>query len=598
MRALVRFLLSSWFIISSALGLLFGLTPLETLRTQQQQANAGVFGPPALPAVRAARYQGLRVGLLATAVLSAGGLGLLRRAGRRLAAARWRTEWRGGRRSLVAAWQRLRPVQRWVALLLGAAALGLRSWLLLRSPITIDELTSYDFFVRPGLATTVSSYTVPNNHVLHNLLVGGLAELTGLAPDVVQRLPALLVSAALLPLSYLLLLRYLRFGAATLALGWFTFLPLPVFYAVAGRGYSLQLAAAIVGLFAALELLRPGGRRWLPEAAFVLSGSLGLYAVPSHAGLLAAFGLVLAAAYARLAPRVRWLRLGRLAVATGGIALTAGLLYAPVGAISGWEALFQNPYVRSSLSWAAFGDGLPAYLLETASQLWGHGRWTVPGLAGLLVLGPVALARLRPRLRPLGWLSLAGMVVPLAFSSMQRLYSPPRTLLASVFCSGVLLALLVQEGLGWWQRRQPGWAHPRTRQAVAVGALVAVYGAGRLRAESGLLQSLRQHHQAIAQQYRWLRAQRPQRVWLSEASYVGHGIYWYHQGLVAGAPLPLVVATALPRPAAGQRAREYVIFNQPLAAPPPAMLQGRAPVYADAYICIWRLDAPLAAVGK
>jgi hypothetical protein len=394
-----------------------------------------------------------------------------------------------------------------------------------------------------------------------------------------------------LPLSYLLLLRYLRFGAATLALGWFTFLPLPVFYAVAGRGYSLQLAAAVVGFFAALALLRPGGRRRLPEAAFVLSGSLGLYAVPAHASLLAAFGAVLAAAYVRQAPRVRWLQLGRLAVATGGIVATAGLLYAPVWAVSGWGALFQNPYVRSSMSWAEFQRGLPAYFLETTSLLWGHGRWAVPALAALLGLGPVALLRLRPHLRPLGWLSWAGLLGPVVFSVMQHLYAPPRTLLASVFCSGVLLALLGQEALGRWPAR-PG---ARTRQAVALGVLVVGYGAYRLRAENELLQSLLRHRQVVARQYRWLQAQRPQCVWLTEANRVDHGVYWYHQGLVSGAPLPLVVAAALPGAATSPLAREYVVFNrQHPTAPPPATLRGRAPAYADAYIYVWRLAAPVA----
>lgn len=603
MPFLFRVILTIWLVASTALGLLFSLTPVETLRARQYQTNAEPFSPPARPAVSAARYQGLRLGLWATAVLSAGGLVLLRRARppRRTGPARWRTEWRHGRRSLVAPWQRLLPAQRRVALLLGAAALALRGWALVRFPITDDELTSYDFFVHPGLAITASSYTIPNNHVLHNLWAGIVVELTALPPDLAQRLPALLVGVALLPLSYLLLLRYLRFGAATLVLGWFTFLPLPTFYAIAGRGYSWQLAAAVVGFFATLELLRPGGRRRLPEAAFVLSGSLGLYAVPSHASWLAALGVVLAATYAGQDARLRWRRLGRLAVATAGIGATAGLLYAPVGAISGWGALFQNPYVHSSRSWAEFWPELPSYFIETASQLWGHGRWVVLGLAAALVLGPVVVARLRPSLRPLGWLSLAGLFSPVVFMLVQHLCAPPRTLLASVWCSGVLLAVLAQEGLSGWQRgRRPGWrsARARTSQAVALGMLVGAYGAYRLWAGNKPRQSLLAHRQAVARQYRWLRAQRPQRVWLTETNRVDNGVYWYHQGLVSGAPLPLVVAPALPVAAASPLAREYAVFNRRQAAVrPPAALQGRAPDYADAYICVWRLGAPARAAG-
>ena len=82
-------------------------------------------------------------------------------------------------------------------------------------------------------------------------------------------------------------------------------------------------------------------------------------------------------------------------------------------------------------------------------------------------------------------------------------------------------------------------------------------------------------------------------MWLTEASRVDHGIYWYHQGLLSPTPLPLVVADTLPSIAAPSLAREYVVFNrQQPNARSPAALRGRAPVYADAYIYVWRLAAP------
>lgn len=597
MLAQFRFLLKIWLLISLFFSGLFALTPMEQVQAGMREASTSAFCPPALPMppLSAGRYTSLRLGLLATAVLSTAGLVLLRRARppRRAAGTRLGAEWRQSQRSLLAAWQQLVPAQQAVALLLGVAALGLRGWVLLRMPITGDELTSYDFYVQPGLALTASNYSLPNNHVLHNLLVGGLGQLTSLPPDLLQRLPALLVGVGLLPLSCLLLLRYLRFSAATLALGLFTFLPLPLFYAVAGRGYSLQLAAAVAGLFATLELLRPGGRRRLPEVVFSLSGIIGLYAVPTHAEILAAFGVVLAATYARLAPRVRWHRLGRLAVATGGIVATAGLLYAPIGFFSGWATLFQNPYVQSPLSWVEFRRELYSpYLVEVASRLWGHGRWSAPGLLALLMLGPVAVARLRPHLRPIGWLSYAGLFMPFAFLLAQHLYAPARTLLVSVFCSVVLLALLVQEALSRWQLAR--WlSGARASQAVAVGVLIGAYGAYRLRAESELVQVFQAYDQAVTRQYRWLCAQRSQRVWLTEASRVPYAVYWYHQGLPTPAPLPLAIADTLPSAAATPLAREYVVFNrkQPHALPP-AALRARVPAYADAYIYVWRLSAP------
>jgi hypothetical protein len=594
MRSLFSFILTLWLVIGVALGGLFGATPVARVQAGMRAAATSAFCPPALPlpSISAARYNGLRAGLLATAVLSAGCLGLVRRARprRRTSWARLRAEWERGQRSLVAAWQALGPAQQGVALLLGAAALGVRAWMLLHCPITADELLSYDYYVQPGLALTASNYSLPNNHVLHNLLVGGVGQLTSFSPDVLQRLPTVLAGVGLLPLSYLLLLRYLRFGAATLALGLFSCLPLPVFYAVAGRGYSLQLAATVIGFFATLELLRPGGRRRLPEVAFILSGIIGLYTVPTHAGVLLAFGIVLAASYARQPPRLRWPKLSRLAVATTGIVGTAGLLYAPVGAVSGWEALLQNPYVHSSLSWAEFWHAFyPFYLLETASRLWGHGRWSGPGLLVLLMLGPLALARLRPALRPLGWLSFAGLFSPFLLMCVQRLYAPPRTLLPSLFCLCVLLALLAQEGLAQWRpaRWQLGGS---ARRAVVLALGIGLYGAYRLHTESKFVDQLARYNKALTRQYGWLQAQRPQRVWLDESNRPAQGIYWQHQGLVSHAPLPLAIVDTLPSAAAGAAAREYAVFNRKEpGARPPAVLRQQAPDYADAYIYVWRL---------
>lgn len=129
MHALVRFIVICWLLISTSLGLLFALTPAEVVQARLRQTNAAAFSPPALPVVSAARYAGLRLGLLAAAVGSAGALVLLHRArpARRVARARWRAEWRRAWCSLLAAWRRLVPAQRLAALLLGAAALALRA---------------------------------------------------------------------------------------------------------------------------------------------------------------------------------------------------------------------------------------------------------------------------------------------------------------------------------------------------------------------------------------------------------------------------------------------------------------------------------------
>ncbi|MGI4872992.1 MAG: hypothetical protein ACRYFX_17665 [Janthinobacterium lividum] len=585
MRFLLCLLLLLGLVSSLLLGGLFWATPYATVAAGLRAPNlsASLAAPPLV--LTLARYTLLRGSMAVVAAGCAGLLGLGWRGQLAQMARRLRAELRQSGRELLAGWRQLSRAQRLLALLLGGLALGLRGWLWLGYPITEDELTSYDDYVHPGLALTASNYSLPNNHILHNLLVGSLRGLP-LPPDALQRLPAVLVGLGLLPLSYLGLLRYLRFGAATLALGVFTFMPMPAFIGVAGRGYGLQLAATVVGSLAVLELLRPGGRSRLPEAAFVASSVLGLYAVPTHAWVVLAGGVVLLGGYARLPARERSRRLARLALAAGGIGGLTALVYLPVGLVSGWGALLSNPYVQPAPNWPIFWQGLPLYLLEVVSRLWGHGRFLLPVLGSLVLVGPLVLPRLRPAVQPLGWLSWAMLTVPLVLVLARRLYVPPRVVVPAALFSYVLLALLAQEGWRWLATRWRPWPGAANSQVLAIGALVVLVGGVHFWPEQVVRREFRRHYQAVGQEYAWLRAQHPQRVWLDEASRAYYGIYLYHVGLVRGAPLPLAVAAVLPT-VARSSGTEYVVVKQ--SGTEPNGRAGRAPVYADAYICVWQL---------
>lgn len=396
---------SGWLRARAALG----QTACPDLAAAIRQPNYAAEYAAALPVLTPARYQALRLELLAGAS-AVGLLGLRRGVGHRRGRPR---EARPGLwPRLGQGWRQLTAGQGAVAVGLGLAAVGVRAWLLAQQPITTDELTSYDYYGRLGGAATAGNYSLPSHHSRYNLLVSSWPA-GALPPDWQQRLPAVLVGVALLPLSYLLLLRYLRFGAATLALGLFTFTPMAAFYSIAGRGHGVQLAAVVAGCFATLALLAGGRRRGTSWAVFVVSGVVGLYTVPTHLYALAALGLGLLVGFRRQAGRQRRLNIGRLGLATLAIGTTAAVPYAPVGAVVGWPALPHNPYVQP-LSWAAFGRGLyDPYLVSVASQLWGQGRASLLGLAGLAGVGPLVLRRWRGPARRLGWLSYALVFVPL-----------------------------------------------------------------------------------------------------------------------------------------------------------------------------------------
>jgi len=530
-----------------------------------------------------ARYAALRLGLAGAA--GAAALGLLATYKRRVHPRYYRSEVssRVVRSSLGDWWPRYSRAER--ALLLGLllVAVGVRLWLARAYPLSFDEVASYDYWVLPGPAVTASYYAYPNNHILPNLLAGVVhAGLPAAGSTVALRLVPTLVGLALLPLGYALLRRYLSAGAALLGWGLFSLAPLPVVYAVAGRGYGLALAALLAGLGASLALLRPAGqprrvrqRAWL---LFCLSAVVGLYAVPTHAYGLGGLGLSLAVGFGFRPRRWRQLALGQLALATLGIAGTVGVLYAPVLAASGWRALVANPYLLQLSAadfWRLVG---PYYLPGLASELLGQGKLSALGLGALVLAVPGVLQRggLPEPTRRLGWLLYAQLTLWLLLLPVQRVFPPARTLLVVLLSALVLGALVGQVA---WTRVLAGRLAPRLAAGLRVGGLalgLASYGGYRLYRDWQVWAPQARQRQQVRRAYEWLQAQHPALVRIGPGN-AGVYLLWQHYALEAGrAPLPLRTEDSPPAsaPRVATRSRGPVYEVVP-AAPP-----GRAPVYA------------------
>jgi len=539
---------------AAGLALVFGLRDYTSLAGAVRYPRFGPYFTPVPEVVAVAltpgRYQALRLGLAAVALLAAAGLvGLGRGPQRRPNRLGVRRSWAG----LGRPWRRLRPPERGLALALLGGVAGVRLYYAGYYPLSLDEIASYDFYVRPGAAITASYYPFPNNHLLANLLVGLVhGVLPGAPPQLALRLLPTALGLLTLPLVYAWALRYLRFGVATLGLGLYWLSPLGVYYAVAGRGYAWLLLAALAGLFATAELLRPRGlgragraRAW---AVFGLSGLLGLYAVPTYVYVLLGLGLSLLVGFGRQPGRARRLKLGQLSVATLGTALGAVVLYAPVGAVTGWPALLANPYVARH-GWAEFSQGIGPWLLGTATEL--LGQRGVSAAAFCLVLGLAPLALRRGRLpeptRRLGWLLLAqaGLWLPLVLG--QRVYPPARTLLPVLLAFFLLLGVLTQAGWAWGRAAWPGLGARLVGRGplsqwpglgVVLAVVLAGYGGYRLHREQAVISQQVRQQQQLRQAYTWLRSQPRRRIWVEPRAYA---IFWQHYALGAGQrPLPLV----------------------------------------------------------
>ncbi len=254
------------------------------------------------------------------------------------------------------------------------------------SPMKHDEAYTYVAFGR-SLFAALTDYQLPNNHVLHSILVYFSTGIFGLSPWAV-RLPAFIAGVLVVPAVYWLgkhlYDRWTALAAALLA-AWF---PALISYANNARGYSL------VALFTVLTLaLGDVVRRKKNAFAWLLIGvfsALGFFSVPV---MLFSFGvlfvwLFLESQCGDVQMNADGYRSKReflhywLATGFGTVILTL-LFYLPILIFAGPQRLFSNIYVVP-VPWRDLAETLQARFSET----WAEWTFRVPViLIGLLVLG-------------------------------------------------------------------------------------------------------------------------------------------------------------------------------------------------------------------
>jgi hypothetical protein len=229
-------------------------------------------------------------------------------------------------------------------------------------PMRYDEAGTSVHYVSQPWYIPVTTYTAPNNHVLHSVLAQITTSIFGSAPWAL-RLPALIAGILLIPATYLVGRAFYGRNAGLLAAALVAGASILVEYSTNARGYTL-VALLFVLLLALARHLRTS---WAPAAwaAFAVLGALGFFTVPV---MLYPFGAVvtwLAAAiwlegrdqrllYRRLAPAV---------LATGTLTI---LLYLPILATSGVGALTSNEFVQPQ-SFSYVADELPDSVRRVAS---------------------------------------------------------------------------------------------------------------------------------------------------------------------------------------------------------------------------------------
>lgn len=220
-------------------------------------------------------------------------------------------------------------------IILSGLVFRLAEW---NNPVTYDEAYTCVGFASHGLWAALSDYSLPNNHILHTVLVVFSTSWLGNAPWAL-RLPAMLAGLALIPALYALGKRVYSPQTGLLAAALAAWWPALIQYATEARGYSLLSFFTVLAILLAHQLLQSNRlRHW---AMLSLCAALGFVSLPLM--LYPAVGIYLWLALEGPKNRsffLRWLGSGLLTAALTVLAYTPALL------VSGWRKIAANGFVQ------------------------------------------------------------------------------------------------------------------------------------------------------------------------------------------------------------------------------------------------------------
>ena len=257
----------------------------------------------------------------------------------------------------------------WVYLILGAItliAIGIRL-IGLNRPILYDEAFTFIHYASRSFKYMLASYSAPNNHIFHTILVGITYRLFGGHPWLL-RLPAF-VAGVLGILATYLVARRLGSAPQALAASAFTTVSAAfINYSTNGRGYTLILLFSLLLANFAILLVEKQSKSAL--ILYGLTGALGFYTIPVFLYPMAGISLWVVANY--LVEKGSWQNKLRKSGIFLGMCTAAGLLtlllYVPVIFFgTGFESIVGNEVVKA-LSWLEFVDGVGTRISIT----WGN----------------------------------------------------------------------------------------------------------------------------------------------------------------------------------------------------------------------------------
>ena len=289
-------------------------------------------------------------------------------------------------------------------------------------PMTHDETYTFVGFAARGLRVVVTDYHLPNNHVLHTILVNLFYQLFGDSPAVV-RLPAFIAGILIIPATYMVGRIFYNSKIGLLSASIICVLPIMIDYSTVARGYTMLALFAL--LIISIAAYIKDHLNLIAWGVLVLLSGLGLYTNPTMIYPIGmAFTWLL---LSNLAGDKNELYGNRfylyLAGSVIGIVFLAAFLYTPIIFTSGISSLLGNEVIES-LSWSEFIQSLVPRINNTWQE-WNRSLPNFISWLGLIGLAASFFVPKLPRNRRIP-LVLAGFLWIFTALVIQRVAPWPR----------------------------------------------------------------------------------------------------------------------------------------------------------------------------
>jgi Dolichyl-phosphate-mannose-protein mannosyltransferase len=284
---------------------------------------------------------------------------------------------------LLASLQKCVPSRRDALWLTAATGIGIvvRGYSL-GQPVGYDEAYTFLNFVQRGFPA-LFNYPLPNNHILHTVLVRLATLILGTSPAV-MRAPAFAAGVATIPLTFCLCRSMLPLGSGYLAASALSVFPYMVLYSTMARGYSLMVLLTVGLAFVGLHVARKPS---LPGCGVLsLIGALGMLTIPTMLFALGGVYLWLGSLVVAQRRSVRAV-LCELLIPCGIMTSLLTLVFYTPSIIEsgGVQSIVANPFVQA-LPWNDFVGGIAPHFQSVLAQFSWDLPKSMPAICAILVL--------------------------------------------------------------------------------------------------------------------------------------------------------------------------------------------------------------------